>query len=161
MELLIREYDERDLPTIRSMAREIVNDGTVFPFEDEDGVLAYWFSEGGRAFVAQQADEVLGSYVIKRNNPGRSSHVANAGYMVAETARGKGVGRALGLHSLEVARELGYRAMQFNIVVSTNLSAVRLWERLGFGIVGELPGSFRHPEQGFVSTYVMYQDLTS
>jgi ribosomal protein S18 acetylase RimI-like enzyme len=85
--------------------------------------------------------------------------VANAAFMVAPDARGQGIGRAMGEHCLNEARRLGYRAMQFNFVVSTNTSAIHLWERLGFKIVGTLPGAFQHPQKGYVDVYVMYRSL--
>jgi len=159
MSLGIRAFQEEDRPALERMSAEIVDDGTVFPFEDIEGVLGYWFSKGARVHVACEDDVVVGSYVIKPNHPDRGAHVANAGYMVAEEQRGKGVGEALGRHSLDTARELGYVAMQFNYVVKTNASAVRLWQRLGFRILGEVPGGFRHPELGYVNIYVMFREL--
>ena len=156
---LIRPLEERDRPAIAVLAEEVVRDGTVFPFEDVEGVLRYWSSRRAVAFVACNEGGVVGSYVIKPNQPGRGAHVANAGYMVREGQRGRGIGAALGEHSLETARALGYRAIQYNFVVTTNRSAVRLWERLGFRIVAELPGTFRHDELGYVGTYVMFREL--
>src|SRR6185436_9453208 len=98
------------------------------------------------------------SSYVKPNQPGRGAHVANAGFMVAPEARGRGVGRELGEHAIAEARRLGFRAMQFNFVVSTN-PAVRVWRALGFAVVGTLPGAFRHPERGFVDVYVMFREL--
>jgi GNAT superfamily N-acetyltransferase len=103
--------------------------------------------------------EAFGTYYVKPNQAGGGAHVANAGYIVAARARGRGVASALAAHSLETARALGFRAMQFNFVVSTNVVAVRLWQRLSFAIVGTLPGAFLHPTHGFVDVYVMYQSL--
>jgi ribosomal protein S18 acetylase RimI-like enzyme len=96
---------------------------------------------------------------MKPNQVGLGSHVANAGFMVSPAARGAGVGRAMGEHCLGEARRLGYRAMQFNFVVSTNQTAIRLWEQLGFRIVGTLPGVFKHRTLGFVDAFVMFRSL--
>ena len=102
---------------------------------------------------------VLGTYILRPNQFGGGSHVANAAFMVAPDARGQGIGRAMGEHCLSEARRLGFRAMQFNFVVSTNRSAVRLWQNLGFKIVGTSPDAFRHPEKGYVDVYVMFRSL--
>ena len=160
--LTIRPLDEDgDRAAFTRMAREVVADGTVFPFEHEDGVHGYWFASGARRFVAADAasGEVLGTYVLRPNMPDRCAHVANAGYLVAEAARGRGVGEAMGRHSLTLARELGFRAMQFNLVVAQNKPAVALWEKLGFETVGMLRGAFRHRTDGFVDALVMYRLL--
>jgi L-amino acid N-acyltransferase YncA len=103
--------------------------------------------------------EVVGSYILKPNQVGLGAHVSNASFIVAPAARGRGVGRAMGEHCLKEARRLGFRAMQFNFVVSTNESAVHLWQELGFKIVGTLPGAFRHSQKGYVDVYVMFRSL--
>jgi GNAT superfamily N-acetyltransferase len=156
---LLRPYAFRDRSALEALADEVVRDGTTFPFEDTAGVAAYWFGRGSCVVVAEDGGDVVGSYTIKPNHPGRGAHVANAGYMVAESYRGRGLGRALGEHSLMTARALGYRALQFNQVVATNVSAVRLWERLGFAVIGRAPGAFRHPEVGWVDTLMMFRTL--
>src|SRR6185436_10053932 len=120
---------------------------------------AYWFAEGTRTYIAEQDGKVVGSYILRPNRPGLGNHVSNAGFMVDPTARRLGLGQAMGEHALEEARRLGYRAMQFNFVIATNESAVRLWRRLGFSIVGTLPGAFRHAQKGFVDAYVMFRSL--
>ncbi len=155
----IREATAADRLAIESIAEEVVDDGTVYVFEDVEDVLNYWYQSGGRIFVAVHGGETLGTYVIKPNQPGRGAHVANAGYMVARSARGLGLGTALGAHSLEMARELGFKAMQFNMVVATNEGAIHVWQKLGFEAVGRLPGVFRHPERGLVDALVMYRAL--
>ncbi|MCA1659555.1 MAG: GNAT family N-acetyltransferase, partial [Verrucomicrobiaceae bacterium] len=121
--------------------------------------LAFWCAGDAATFVAVQDGKVIGSYLLRPNQPGLGDHVANAGYMVDPGARGLGVGRAMGVHSLAEARRRGYRAMQFNFVVSTNESAVHLWRQLGFNIVGTLPRVFRHAQKGFVDAYVMFRLL--
>ena len=156
---VLRPFEPDDRAGVERIADEIVRDGSVFPFEDMAGVLEYWFAPRSVVVVAAVGDEVVGTYALKPNLPDRGAHVCNAGYMVAEAARGRGVGRALCEHSLRKARELGYRLMQFNQVVATNLGAVHLWQELGFRIVGTIPGSFRHPDQGYVDAHVMVREL--
>ena len=124
-----------------------------------DEALAYWFGSQHEVFVATEGAQVLGTYFLQPNQQGGGSHVANCGYVTAPWARGRGVGRAMCAHSLDRARERGFRAMQFNFVISTNEPAVHLWRSFGFEIVGRLPGSFHHPSQGFVDALVMYRSL--
>src|SRR5216110_846970 len=112
-----------------------------------------------RTYVAKSRGRILGTYILRPNQSGGGSHVANAAFMVAPDARGQGIGREIAEHCLSEARLLGFRAMQFNFVVSTNDSAVRLWQKLGFKIVGTLPSAFHHPEKGYVDVYVMYRSL--
>ena len=102
---------------------------------------------------------MLGTYILRPNQSGGGSHVANAGFMVSASARGQGIGRAMAEHCLSEARRLGFRAMQFNYVISTNTAAIRLWQDLGFEIVGTLASAFRHPDKGYVDVYVMYRSL--
>ena len=110
-------------------------------------------------YAAYDDGEPVGTYYIKPNQPGLGSHVCNAGYMVAPRARGKGIGRAMCLHSLDEARKLGFKAMQYNLVVCTNRGAVKLWQDLGFKIIGRLPKVFNHSQKGLVDAFVMYQWL--
>jgi ribosomal protein S18 acetylase RimI-like enzyme len=121
--------------------------------------FAYWMPPGAEVFVAEDAGEVVGSYFVRANQRGGGAHVANAGYVTASHARGRGVARAMCSHSLAHARARGFRAMQYNFVVSTNERAVRLWQAMGFAIVGRLPGAFAHPTLGDVDALVMYQTL--
>jgi ribosomal protein S18 acetylase RimI-like enzyme len=121
--------------------------------------LAYWFGAGHEVWVAEDGGAILGTYFLQANQRGGGSHVANCGYMTARGSEGRGLARAMCEHSLERARERGFRAMQFNFVVSTNERAVRLWESLGFETVGRLPGAFAHPLLGDVDALVMYRKL--
>lgn len=122
-------------------------------------MLSHWFAPGSRVFVALHDGTVRGTYVLKANQRGGGDHVANAGFMTDPGATGRGIAHAMGLHALETARDAGFAAMQFNFVVSTNTRAVALWERLGFRIVGRLPGAFRHPLHGPVDALVMHRIL--
>jgi L-amino acid N-acyltransferase YncA len=160
--LTIRPAADRDHEAIWYIFRAVVEPGDSFVFDPEtpfDEFNAFWFGMGVSAYVAEHDSRVVGSYILKANQPGLGSHVGNAAYMVAAEARGMGIGVALGEHSLKEASRLGYRALQFNIVVSTNEPAMRLWKRLGFAIVGTLPGAFRHQTLGFVDAHVMFQTL--
>jgi ribosomal protein S18 acetylase RimI-like enzyme len=119
--------------------------------------LAYWQHPDHEVFVAEENGEVVGTYFLQANQKGGGAHVANCGYMTSIRASGKGVARTMCLHSLDHAKTRGFRAMQFNFVVSTNQRAVRLWQSFGFEIVGRLPGAFQHPTAGYVDAYVMYR----
>jgi ribosomal protein S18 acetylase RimI-like enzyme len=121
--------------------------------------LSYWTSPAHEVFVADEDGGVLGTYYMRANQQGGGSHVANCGYMTAEGATGRGVARAMCAHSLAHARARGFRAMQFNFVVSSNERAVALWRSFGFEIVGRLPQAFEHPRLGLVDALVMYRML--
>lgn len=125
----------------------------------EADALAYWLGSDRETFVAEDGGRVVGTYYIRANQAGGGAHVCNCGYMTAAGATGRGVARAMCLNSLDRARACGFRAMQFNFVVSTNERAVRLWQSLGFGIVGRLPGAFVHPTLGCVDALVLFQSL--
>jgi ribosomal protein S18 acetylase RimI-like enzyme len=125
----------------------------------ERDALAYWMGADRETFVAETEGRVVGTYYIRPNQSGRGAHVCNCGYMTAAEAAGKGVARAMCAHSLDHARSRGYRAMQFNLVVSTNERAVRLWQAMGFSIAGRLPEAFDHPTHGPVDALVMYRKL--
>jgi L-amino acid N-acyltransferase YncA len=158
----IRPAVEQDRDAIWNIFHEVVAAGDTYAFDPQmsrEDALAYWFREGTHTHVAEQDRHVVGTYILKVNQGGAGSHVANAAFMVALNARGQGIGCGMGEHCLSEARRLGFRAMQFNFVVSTNESALRLWYQLGFKIVGTLPGAFRHPERGYVDVYVMFRSL--
>jgi ribosomal protein S18 acetylase RimI-like enzyme len=132
---------------------------TLPPDLSKDDALGYWFSPKHEVFVALSDGQVVGSYYLRPNWGGGGSHVANCGYMTAPWAAGSGIAKAMCQHSLDHARNSGFLAMQFNIVVSTNERAVRLWQHMGFEIVGRIPKAFRHPTAGLVEAYVMYRAL--
>ena len=158
----IRPATARDHDAIWSIFHEVAGAGDTYTFDPampREEALAYWLQPSHRCFVATHGESVVGTYVLKANQPGQGAHIANAAFMVAPRARAMGVGRAMGEHCLAEARRQGFLAMQFNFVVSTNDSAVRLWQRLGFDIVGTLPGAFRHATNGYVAAYVMYRSL--
>ena len=168
----IHEATGADHDAIWKIFREVIAAGETYPLDSNtsrDDALAYWYQRNARVYVAEldrlkrssagEPSEIVGSYTLHANQSGGGEHVANAGFIVAASGRGQGVGRAMGEHCLKEARRLCFRAMQFNFVVSTNESAVKLWQDLGMKIVGTLPGAFRHPSRGYVDVYVMYQGL--
>jgi L-amino acid N-acyltransferase YncA len=160
MEMRIRRATDSDRDAIWEIFREVVAAGETYPLDPNISrvdALAYWFQRNAHVYVAENDGEMVGSYTLHANQAGDGSHVANAGFIVAKDARGQKIGRAMGEHCLKEARRLGFRAMQFNFVISTNKSAVKLWQDLGMKIVGTLPGAFRHPTRGYVDVYVMYQ----
>jgi ribosomal protein S18 acetylase RimI-like enzyme len=161
--MLIRELRDDDWPRVWPLLRDTFARGDTYTFDaslDEATVRRIWLEHGGATFVACDADgPLLGTYFVKANQPGRGSHVANCGYVVSAEAAGRGVATAMCEHSQAWALERGFRAMQFNFVVSSNERAVRLWQHLGFEIVGRLPGAFRHARLGFVDAFVMYKTL--
>jgi ribosomal protein S18 acetylase RimI-like enzyme len=129
------------------------------PSIGENEALDYWLAADKETFVTEDDGRILGTYFMKTNQAGGGSHVCNCGYITAAEATGKGIARKMCGHSLDHARSRGYRAMQFNFVVSTNERAVRLWQDMGFDIVGRLPGAFRHPTRGEVDALVMFRAL--
>ena len=158
----IRPATDSDHDGIWKIFHEVVADGDTYPIDpgiSREDALAYWSQARAHVFVAEQNGQIGGTYVLHPNQAGGGSHVANAAFMVAKNARGKGIGRAMGEHCFSEAHRLGFRAMQFNFVVSTNEGAVKLWQDLGMKIIGTLPGAFRHPAKGHVDVYVMFQQL--
>jgi ribosomal protein S18 acetylase RimI-like enzyme len=130
-----------------------------FPDTPKQDMLDYWLAADKHAFVAAHNDEIVGTFWLRDNQPGRGSHIANASYAVSYAHNGLGIGKKMGLFSLDAARSLGYKAMQFNLVVKTNTRAVQLWQNIGFQIIGEIPEAFDHAELGLVNAYIMYQKL--
>jgi ribosomal protein S18 acetylase RimI-like enzyme len=185
-EIKIRSATTKDHDAIWKIFHEIISAGDTYsldPRMSREEALAYWFRADTQTYVAElhrqsvgeavgfprtatpsptggMKDQVIvGTYILRPNQSGGGSHVANAAFMVASDAQGCGVGRAMAEHCLNEARRIGFRAMQFNYVISTNTPAIRLWQELGFEIVGTLPGAFRHPEKGYVDVYVMFRSL--
>ena len=160
--MLIRKALSKDADAIWTILEPVIRAGETYPLPrdmDRESALAYWSSPGHEVFVAEDGGAVVGTYFLKANQKGGGAHVANCGYMTAPHATGRGVARAMCADSLERAKKRGFRAMQFNFVVSTNERAVRLWQSFGFEIVGSLPQVFEHPSLGFVDSYVMFRDL--
>ena len=162
--MLIRPACAEDAAAIWSIIEPTIRAGetyTLDPGMSEADALAYWLGADKESFVAEEGGTVLGTYYMRPNQAGGGAHVCNCGYMTAAAATGRGIGRLMCEHSLNHARARGYRAMQFNFVVSTNERAVRLWESLGFKTVGRLPLAFKHPARGYVDALVMFQPLST
>lgn len=161
-DLVIRPAEAADFDGIWEIFHAVVEKGDTYvydPATTKEEARAIWMGLGLRTYVALLDGETVGTYILKANQPGLGSHVVNAGYMVHPGHFGKGIGRALCGHSLDEARAAGFLAMQFNAVVSTNTTAVALWKKMGFAIVGTVPKAFRHRTLGLVDLHVMHRFL--
>jgi ribosomal protein S18 acetylase RimI-like enzyme len=161
--LHIRPFVNADFDAVWSIFESIVSTGETYAYDpstDREGAYEYWIKKPEQTFVAELDGVIVGTYYLKPNQPALGAHVCNCGYMVAEAARGQGVATAMCLHSQRMATSLGYKAMQFNLVVSTNDQAVRLWQELGYEIVGTIPRAFHHRELGYIDAHVMYKWLS-
>lgn len=156
----IRKAKGSDFEDIWNIFYQVVKNGDTFAFDPlagKEDCKTLWMSPSIHTFVAELQNKTLGTYILRKNQPGLGSHVANAAYMVHPEAHGQGIGRAMGNHSIRQARKLGFSAIQFNFVVSTNLVAIQLWLKLGFRIVGTVPKAFHHRKFGLVDIYVMHR----
>lgn len=159
---MIRLATEADFAQIWPIFNEVVAAGTTYAIArdtDEAGARRIWMDAPLETWVAVDGDRVLGTYYIKPNQAGGGAHVGNCGYMVASDAQGRGIARAMCEQSQVRAVELGFRAMQFNFVLASNVGAIGLWKKLGFDEVGRLPEVFDHPSEGFVDALVMFKAL--
>ncbi len=160
--MIIREATEGDWDAIWPIFHEVVKAGETYAYSVDTSKgqgKQIWLAVPRKTFVFEEGSQILGTYYLKTNQPGPGSHVCNCGYMVSPKARGKGLATAMCEHSQEVAISLGYKAMQFNFVASTNQTAVHLWQKLGFETVGRLPKAFKHPSEGYIDALVMYKFL--
>jgi len=160
--MLIRQARADDALKIWSIIEPVIRAGETYPLPrdmSEADAVSYWLAPDKETFVAEDGGRLVGTYYLRANTTGGGAHVANCGYITAPDAVGRGVARTMCQHSLNEAKARGFRAMQFNLVISTNTRAVALWQAMGFKIVGRLPGAFRHPSQGYVDALVMFQDL--
>ena len=158
----IREIAAGEFGLLWPIFREVVAGGDTYSYAPDitrDEARQLWTSAGARCFIALSEGVCVGGYMLRANQPGLGNHVANAGYMVSAQARGRGIASRLCEHSLDEARGAGFRAMQFNYVVSTNEVAVNLWRKHGFAIVGRIPRAFRHARLGPVDVFVMFREL--
>lgn len=158
----IRPATRADDEAIWRVIEPMIREGETYPLARDmtrDAALAHFHQPAHELFVAEKDAVVLGTYYLRANTGGGGAHVSNCGYVTLPEARGQGVARAMCLHSLERARARGFRAMQFNFVISTNEAAVHLWQSCGFQIVGRLPSAFLSPRHGFVDALVLYRML--
>ncbi|WP_244530470.1 GNAT family N-acetyltransferase [Salaquimonas pukyongi] len=160
---VIRQAQPADWPSCWAILQPVFEKGDSYPYRgdmDEMDARRLWLESPLRCYVAQDnGGEVLGTYYLKPNQAGRGDHVCNCGYVTAQAARGRGVASAMCRHSQQEALALGFSAMQFNLVVASNTGAVALWQKLGFEIIGTLPGAFRHDELGPVDAHIMFKTL--
>ena len=162
---IFRQLHRSEYPLIHPIMQAVIaeEEALILPCDaTEQHAIAYWFGNHpkGEVWVAEEEGEILGSYYQRPNQPGLGRHIANGGYIVSPTARGRGIGRLLGEHSLTRAREQGYYGLQYNFVVSTNEPAVNLWQSLGFAIIGTIPGGYHRKQADYVDAYIMFKDLS-
>ena len=160
--MLLRAALPQDRPAIWQILEPVIRAGETYALDrdlTQAEALAYWFGEDKQTFIAERDGAILGTYYLRANQSGGGNHVCNCGFMTAPAATGQGIARQMCLHAFSQAQAQGYRAMQFNFVVSTNERAVRLWKSLGFESVGRLPLAFRHPRVGEVDALVMFKRL--
>jgi L-amino acid N-acyltransferase YncA len=158
----IREATKEDIDVIWPIFHEIVKAGETYGYPigtNKKQAQKIWLDAPRKTFVFEEDGQILGTYFIKTNQAGPGDHVCNCGYMVSSKARGRGIATSMCEHSQKVAMELGYKAMQFNFVASSNEGAVKLWNKLGFNAVGRLPKAFCHPTKRYVDALVMYKWL--
>ena len=157
---LIRPIDGADWPQVHDIVVEVATAGETYAMDvpaTPTDTRDFW--SGDHVVVAVDGDTVLGSAKMAPNRPAQGSHVGTASFMVGSVARGRGIGRALGEYVVDWHRDNGFRGIQFNAVVSTNTAAIRLWQSLGFEIVGTVPGAFRLPDTSYADLQVMYLEL--
>lgn len=159
----IRKFQENDWSRVWPIIEKVFRSGETYAYSPditEQDAHKAWIDLPRETYVAADEDnEILGTYYIKPNQPGLGSHVCNCGYIVSESARERGVASSMCEHSQQAALELGFRAMQYNLVVSTNKGAIRLWENHGFQVIGILPNAFNSRRFGYVDALVMYKQL--
>lgn len=174
----IRKATEADKPEIWKIIEAVIATGDTYVFapdSTEEEMIAYWCSPEKHTYVAvwteapknagilsddlHNSGEIVGTFFLKANQPGLGAHVGNAGYMVAPFAKGMRVGRTMAEYSLEESRRLGFKSIQFNFVVKSNAVAVKLWQDVGFEIIGEIPEAFDHARDGLTNAYIMYRKL--
>lgn len=159
----IRNALESDKSAVWEIIRKVIAGGDTYVFDpdsSEEAIIEqYWFTPEKHTYVAEENGEILGTYWIKTNQPGLGDHVGNGAYMVSPEAIGKGIGKMMAEHSIEEARRLGFKSIQFNFVVKSNEVAVKLWKSVGFAVIGEIPDAFRHKQNGLTNAYIMYRKL--
>jgi len=161
-EITIRLAQQSDHDAIWEIFHECVASGDTYeyaPDTPKEQALELWLNPNQHTFVTEYKGKIVGTYILKANRLSLGAHVANAGYMVAKNRRGLGVGRLMADHSFAQAKEMGFKAMQYNFVVSTNHIAIKLWQKLGFEIIGTIPEGFHHQEKGYVDAHIMWRKL--
>jgi len=158
----IRPATDADWPGIWEIFRDVISHGDTYtyaPDMDEEHAKNIWIHHDCHGYVVTHGNKIVGTFTIRTNKPGFGNHIANAGYMVHKDYRGRGVAQTMCSYSLKEAKRMGYQAMQFNFVVASNEPAVRLWQKMGFKIVGTVPKAFRHNKQGLTDVHIMHRFL--
>jgi len=160
----ISEITKDDFEVFWPVFKDIVSAQETYAFDPKinfENAYHLWCLAPLKSYVIKENDTILGSYYIRANAAGPSAHISNCGYMVNPQSRGKGIAGKLCLHSQQIAIELGFSAMQFNAVVSSNKIAIALWQKLGFDIIGTIPNAYNHRKLGFVDSFIMYKQLVT
>jgi len=160
--MIIRKATEADYDGVWEIFSSVIKTGDTYVFDPDtpkSSLQKFWYADTMDTFVAVDNHEIVGTYFIKPNQVDLGNHIANCGYMVSPRHQGKGIGKLLCEHSITFAKEKKYQGIQFNIVISTNFNAVKLWKRLGFEIIGTTPKGFRHKQLGLVDTYIMFRAI--
>lgn len=158
----IDKTTEADFDKIWDIFQPIIQAGGTYvysPDTTKEEALSIWFDKSYDTYLATLDGDVVGAYVIRPGHRDLGAHISNAAYIIADKYRGKGYGELLGKHSIEQARKLGYKAMQFNYVVSSNKIAINLWRKIGFSIVGTIPSAYNHPKLGYIDIHIMYRKI--
>lgn len=161
-QILIRKGEAKDLEKVWQLFKAVIDQNVYYCYDHNTtrkDIEKSWVNLNYHLYVAEINNQIVGAYIVKPNQPGHGAHIANAAYMVDTTYRNAGIGRKLGEHSLIAAKAAGFRAMQYNIVISSNENAVYLWKSLGFEIIGTIPEAFLHQDLGYVDAFIMYRKL--
>lgn len=160
----IRPIAPEDHDQVWSILEEVIRSGDTYAIPSDtprESALPLWIQHARETYVCESEGQILGTYYLRTNQPGPGNHVCNCGYMVRKESRGQGLATLMCTHSMDRAVELGYMAMQFNFVASSNSGAIHLWERLGFETVGRLPRAFHHPRKGYIDALIMFKWLAN
>jgi ribosomal protein S18 acetylase RimI-like enzyme len=158
----IRKAIDADKEDVWKIIQQVISGGDTYVFAPDspkEKMLSFWFGRDRHTYVATSEGKIVGTFLLKDNQPDLGSHIANGAYMTAPNAGGKGIGKLMGEYSIQEAKRLGYQAIQFNIVVKSNTRAVRLWQKIGFEIIGEIPDAFNHRQLGMTNAYIMYRTV--
>ncbi len=160
--LTIRKAENRDKPAVWQIIKSVIAGGDTYVFSpdtSEEEMIDYWFTPDKHNYVAELNGQIVATFWLRANQPGLGKHVGNAAYMVSPEEHGRGIGKQIALWSLDEAKRLGFTAMQFNFVVRSNTAAVKLWQDIGFEIIGEIPDAMVHAKNGLTNAYIMYRKL--
>lgn len=159
----IKAFKDSHWNRLWPIIEKVFREGETYPYPSdisEQQAYKNWIQAPRQTHVALGQDNaILGSYYIKPNQPGLGSHVCNCGYIVSDSARGMGIASQMCIHSQQTALQLGFKSMQYNLVVSTNEAAVHLWKKMGFQVIGVLPEAFNSQKYGYVDAFIMYKHL--